>query len=89
MISEITCTSCGAPVKIKINSSKASCNFCGLDINIVTEVFDQEIGFNGNRVDYSEFQKILELLKISKRDVISNIIIAIPSMDHKKLINLY
>tara|TARA_B110000240_G_scaffold33683_1_gene36491 strand:- start:5423 stop:6463 length:1041 start_codon:yes stop_codon:yes gene_type:complete len=66
MISEITCTSCGAPVKIKINSSQANCNFCGLDINIVTEVFDQEIGFNGNRVDYSEFQNILELLKISK-----------------------
>ena len=30
-----------------------------------------------------------ELLKISKRNIISNIIIAIPSMDHKKLINLY
>ena len=30
-----------------------------------------------------------ELLKISKKNVISNIIIAIPSMDHKKLINLY
>ena len=30
-----------------------------------------------------------ELLKISKQNVISNIIIAIPSMDHKKLIDLY
>ena len=30
-----------------------------------------------------------ELLKISKKTVISNIIIALPSMDHKKLIDLY
>ena len=30
-----------------------------------------------------------ELLRISKQNVISNIIIAIPSMDHKKLIDLY
>jgi hypothetical protein len=65
-MSEITCTSCGAPVKIEISNSQASCNFCGLDINIVTEVFEQEIKFNGNHSDYSEFQNTLELLKIAK-----------------------
>ena len=65
-MSKITCTSCGAPIEIKINSSKASCNFCGLDVNIVTEVFEQEIGFNGDPVNYSEFQNTLELLKVSK-----------------------
>lgn len=65
-MSEIICTSCGAPVKIEINNSKASCNFCGLDINIVSNVFEQEIGFNGNHNNYSEFQNNLELLKVAK-----------------------
>ncbi len=66
-MNSISCPSCGANVDFEIESKKVKCNYCSLEIELNTGLFDGKIIFTGNKQDQSKFLNIAHLMSNARK----------------------
>jgi len=63
----ISCPSCGASVEFDLESKTVQCDYCSLEIDLNTSLFEKEIIFTGNKKDQSSFLNLAQLLHNSRK----------------------
>ena len=62
----INCKSCGAPCEVELGK-KFDCSFCGNQISINSDIFNDKIVFGGNSSDSSRFKNLISLILNSQK----------------------